>query len=221
MKTNPFAGLMAGFRGARAENDQPDDEEARKARRAEEDKVREEEDARRAEEDERRQEEDARRAEEDGGNDPEEPDPADEKGKKGKRGKKAEDGDQDPEDDAGDDHADAEEGMNEDEAKAYQRGLAEGRRRENVRATRIFSSPSAAGRADLAATLAFTTRNSSAEADRLMKAAGNAPPQRGRSLDDRMGSRTDARPGPNGGRGKPATLGQRIIAATKKARGEA
>lgn len=232
----PFSHLLSFVRGgrsaARAESEETEEEseEDRDARRAEEDQRREEEDARRAEEDERRRDEDARRAEEDevDPEDPEDPgdpeaeeQPEDEKSKKGKRAKKAkkaDDEDQDPEADAGDDDDSCEEPEDEKEKEAFRRGLALGRARENLRASRIFQSPAAAGRADLAATLAFTTRNSSAEAGRLMAAAAQAPQRRGRSLDDRMGARTDARPGADGGR--TANLADQIIAAGKKRRGE-
>lgn len=206
MKTSPFAGLLAGFRGASAEDAPVDDEDARKARRAEEDKQREEEDARRAEEDQRREEEDSRRAEEDGG------DPSDDKS-----GKRAEEEEQDETADATDDDADGDDDMDEKEAKAFRRGLALGRARENIRGSRIFLAAAKVGRPDLAATLAFTTRNTSAEAGRLMGAAGAAPKPRGRSLDERMGARTEVRPGAGGGSPGKATFGDRVAAAVKKA----
>jgi hypothetical protein len=206
-KTNPFAGLMAGFRGARAEDETPDDESAaRAARRAEEDEQREKEDARRAEED-------ARRAEEDGPGESDETD-----GKKGKKGKKAEDDDQDPEADASDDEDSAEEGMDDKEAKAFRRGLAIGRARENARGSRIFLAAAETGRPDLAATLAFTTRNTSAEAGRLMGVAGAAPRARGR-LDERMNNRPEPRPGAGGGQAAKPTFGERAAAAVAKIRG--
>jgi hypothetical protein len=202
MKTNPFAGLMAGFRGARADDDSTDDEEARKARRAEEDQRREEEDARRAEEDDRRNDEDARRAEEDddSGNPPE---------NGGKKGRKAKGEDQDSESDAEDGDDDAEDGMDDKEAAAYRRGLAVGRARENARGYRIFSNPAVAGRADFAATLAFTTRNTSAEADRLLRSTSEQPRGRRASLDDRMRERRDPRPGGDGGT-RPAGTGSSV-----------
>lgn len=203
-KTTPFAGLMAGWRGARAEDDKPDDEAAaRAARRAEEDEQREQEDARRAEED-------ARRAEEDGLDEDDKTD--------GKKGKKAEDEDQDPEADASDDEDSADEDMDDKEAKAFRRGLAIGRARENARGSRIFQSPAAAGRPDLAATLAFTTRNSSAEAGRLMGVAGAAPRVRGR-LDERMTGRAEPRPGAGGGQTTKTSFADRTAAAVKKIRG--
>ena len=199
--TSPFAHLLSGFRGARAEDDKPEDDEARKARRAEEDEKRKQEDARRAEEDERRNEEDARRAEEDG---------ADPDDTKNDRDIDAEDGDedQDPEADSSDGDDDmAEEGMDDKEKKAFRRGLALGRSRENARAARIFANPACAGRPELAATLAFTTRNTSAEAGRLLSVAGAAPKPRGRTLSDRMGNRTEARPGAEGGTAAKPSFG--------------
>lgn len=206
--TSPFAHLMSGFRGKRAEDERPEDEEARNARRAEEDERRKEEDARRAEEDERRQEEDARRAEEDG-RDPKDPD--DPEGNQ-------DDSEQDPECDDGDNDEDDVGGMDDKEAKAFRRGLALGRARENARASRIFAHPAAAGRANVAATLAFTTRNSSAEAGRLMAAVGETPAPRGRGLSDRMGQRTELRPGANGGPSQASkpSFGDRVAAAVKK-----
>jgi len=202
--TSPFAHLMAGFRGKRAEEDKPEDDEARKARRAEEDQKREEEDARRAEEDERRQEEDARRAEEDGDDD------ADASAGDG------DDEDQDPEKDAEDSDPDDDD-LDEKGKKAFRRGLALGRARENARCARIFADPAAAGRAALAATLAFTTRNTSAAAARIMKATGAEAPEkpRGRSLDSRMGSRTEARPGSEGGKSNPS-FAEKSLAVMRK-----
>lgn len=203
-KTNPFAGLMAGFRGARAEDETPDDEAAaRAARRAEEDEQREKEDARRAEED-------ARRAEEDGVGEDDKTDC--------KKGKKAEDEEQDPEADASDDEDSAEDGMDEKEAKAFRRGLAIGRARENARGSRIFLAAAELGRPDLAATLAFTTRNTSAEAGRLMGVAGAAPRARGR-LDERMASRVEPRPGAGSGNASKPSFGDRVAAAVTKIRG--
>lgn len=138
-------------------------------------------------------------------------------GKKARKAKKAEsesddDDDQDVEADADDkDDVDAE-GEDDKEQAAYQRGLAMGRAREGKRCSRIFLAPGAAGRPDLAATLAFTTRSTSAEAGRLMSVVG-ATPRRGASLDDRMASRSDARPGAGGGQqpGKQS-LADKIVA---------
>ena len=150
-----------------------------------------------------------------------------EPGDEGKKGKKAkgrkaaadDDDDQDSEADAEDKSGDDDDDETETdkEKAAYQRGLAMGRVRENKRCSRIFLAPAAAGRPDLAATLAFTTRNSSAEAGRLLTVVGAAAPSRGRGLDDRMAGRNDPRPGADGGRqGKPS-FSDRIAAARKKA----
>lgn len=187
--TSPFAHLLAGFRGKRADDNTPEDDEARNARRAEEDQLREQEDARRAEEDQRRQDEDARRAEEDGTEGDGKPE--------GNRAE--EDDEQDPEADAGDNDDYAQ--MDEDQAKAHRAGIALGRARENARCARIFGNAAAAGRPDLAATLAFTTRNTSAEAGRLLSTAGNAPAPTGRrqSIDQRMSQVIIPNPGTGGG----------------------
>lgn len=208
MKTNPFAGLMAGFRGARADDDKSDDDEAvRAARRAEEDEQREQEDARRAEEDQRRNDEDARRAEEDGGNDKTD----------ARKSEKAVDEDQDPDADAEDDDADAEDGMDEKESKAFRRGLAVGRARENTRSSRIFLAAAVVGRPDFAATLAFTTRNPSAAAARLLNDLAATQARRG-NLDQRMVARPEPRPGAGGGSVSKPSFGDRVAAAVGKVR---
>ncbi|MGI4764561.1 MAG: hypothetical protein ACRYGP_05790, partial [Janthinobacterium lividum] len=158
--------------------------------------------------------------------DVEEPGDADEKpeGKTKGKGKKAgakdeDDGDQDADADADDkDDVDAE-SKDDKEQAAYQRGLAMGRVRENKRCSRIFLTAAAAGRPDVAATIAFTTRNTSAEAGRLMGVVGAAAlGRRSASLDDRMGARTDARPGAGGagGAGGEPSFGQRVAAAVAK-----
>lgn len=214
---SPFAHLLAGaaalgnrVTGRRAEDEKPEDDEARKAKRAEEDERRQQEDARRAEEDEKRKEEDARRAEEDGDDETaeDEEDKSDASKAKGDDQKPSEDADD------GDDDGDCDD---EKSKKAYRRGLATGRARENLRASRIFGHPAAAARPDLAATLAFTTRNPSAAAGNLLTAAATPVVQpRGSRLDDRMGNRTEARPGADGGPQKLG-FGERVLAAVKKA----
>jgi hypothetical protein len=211
--TSRFAHLMPAFLGRGSRAEEGDDTEAREARRAEEDERRKDEDARRAEEDEKRKEEDALRAEEDddSGDDEDDKEKEKDKGKKGKKAKSAEDDDASDGDDDGD--------MKDEASKAaYREGLAAGRERENDRCARIFSSKAAAGRPDLAATLAFTTRNSSAEALAILDAAGPVVAPRGRSLDDRMGKRSDPRPGaetPGKGAGG-GTLAEKMIAVGKK-----
>lgn len=143
--------------------------------------------------------------------------------KKGKRAKskKAEaddDGDQDSDADAEDkgDDADDDETETDKEKAAYQRGLAMGRARENKRCSRIFLNAGAAGRPDLAATLAFTSRTTSAEAGRLISVAGMST-RRNATLDERMASRSEIRPGAGGGATGPASFADKMAAAKKKA----
>lgn len=145
--------------------------------------------------------------------------PEPEEGKKGKRGKKAQDesDDADAEDEGGepdaeDDDADEPEGKK--ASTDYQRGY----NAANARARAIFASKAAAGRPDLAAQMAFGTRMSSSEAIGVMATASAGQPKgRGRSLDDRMGNRTDARPGAGGGKpsGK-ASLADKLAGAKTK-----
>jgi len=142
--------------------------------------------------------------------------PADEpeKGKKGKKAKKAETDDDDDDADAEDE--DIEEPEDETEAK----GFRAGRLAERRRCAAIFSSPAAAGRPDLAATLAFSTRQSSAEAIAVLTAAtATGPEPRGRrTLDDRMAGRRDVRPDAGtGAQGKPGSFADEMAAALKKA----
>lgn len=189
--TSPFAHLLSGFRAKRAEDDEQQP--------APESETETEEDQ-------------ASSAEEN------ESDPKDE-GKRGKKAKRAEeDEDQDPDADDGDeDEAAAEEEMDDDERKAFRRGLALGRKRENARCSRIFGHEGAGARPDLAATLAFTTRNSSGEAGRLLGAVGGTT-KRG-ALADRMSDRREVRPGSDGNTNSKPSFGARVAAATKKATG--
>ena len=194
--TSPFAHLLSGFRGAkRAEDDETEIPEAEES------------------------EDEPNPGAEEGEDEPEE------KGKRAKRAKKAkraedDDEDQDPEaDDGDDDDIDAEEDMEEDERKAFRQGVALGRARENARCARIFGHQGAGPRPDLAATLAFGTRNSSAEAGRILGTVGAGKAPRGSSLDSRMGARREARPGADTGSSsstKP-NFGERVAAAVKKA----
>lgn len=133
------------------------------------------------------------------------------KGKKAKgKGAKPED------DDVGDDDAKAEEPEDEKEAKAFRRGLAAGRKRENARCKAIFSVDAAGVRPDVAAQLAFGTRQSAEEAVGLLNtvAAGGAV---GGSLDARMGGRRDPNPGADGGQSGEPGFGAKVEAAKKKA----
>jgi len=198
--TSPFAHLMAGFRGKRAEDDKPEDEEARKARRAEEDERREEEDARRAEEDERRREEDARRAEEDGSDE---------------EGKRAEEDEERRDDDARRAEEDEETRDDPNARKAFQRGLALGSKRELERCAAIFASPAAAGKADLAAALAFGKEHVSA--DTAISLLGNVNARtRSRGLSDRMSGRNDPNPGADTAPDGKPTLANQMLAVGKR-----
>lgn len=138
------------------------------------------------------------------------------KGKKAKGKKaKAEDEPDDDEDDETDPKA--EEPEDEKEAKAFRRGLTVGAKRENARCKAIFSTKAAGVRPDVAAQLAFGTRQSAAEALGVLNAA--AAPAAGRAtLDSRMAGRADPKPGADaGGSGAKPNLANRIAAAKKKA----
>lgn len=208
-----FAGLRSFITGQRAEDapKKDDDEEARAARRAEEDKNREDEDARRAEEDDRRKDEDARRAEEDGAGEGDEDDKKD--GKKGKKAKA--------------DQPDDEECDEEDDPDAKVASAARaGRLAERARWISALNDPAVTGAlaASACVMLATTDMHSSA----VVAAVGALPPApRGaRSrIDERMshirtppvGSEGGSAPDANSAAGQAAA----IILAGKKRRGEA
>lgn len=142
---------------------------------------------------------------EEGGNP--EPAPDGKKGKKAK-GKKAED--DEPEADDGDYD-------DEKEKAAWRAGLAAGAVRENKRCAAIFAAPAAAVRPDVAAQLAFRTRQTSAEAIGVLTATAEPGTPRGTRdrLGDRMAERRDPAPGAAGGRAEP-TFAQAAAAAMKK-----
>ena len=201
----PFAHLLGGLgrksAARRAEDDKP--EEDKDAARAEEDDEKDK-DAVRAEEDDEK-DKDAVRAE--GGDD------EDDKDKDGKRGKKAKAED--------DDESCAEEDDDDEDVSAAAKS---GRRAERARCRKIFSSPAAGQRPDVAAQLAFTTNLPSAEALGILQAAaGGAAPQASRRIDERMSRVSVPAIGADGGdpprtdapKGKAAA----IVAAMNKARG--
>lgn len=137
----------------------------------------------------------------------------------GKRGGKADDDDEDDadaeddDDDADAEDDDADEPKGKKAATGFQRGYAAA----NKRASAIFLSPAAAGRPDVAAQLAFGTSMSAAEAIGVLGTVGaTGGKQRGR-LDDRMGSRTDPRPGSGSGKTGEASFADQMQAAQKKA----
>jgi len=161
--------------------------------------------------------------EQDADADQDEPD-APEEGKKGRKAKGAADDDGDESDaEEGDDDVDAEdEDADEPEGKkasaSYKRGFAAA----NKRAAAIFACPAAGSRPDLAAQFAFGTRMSSAEAIGMLTTATATPAgKRSRSLDDRMGSRTEPRPGAGsgttGGKQGEQSFADQVAAANKKA----
>lgn len=156
----------------------------RKAKAAEE----EEEKARKAK---IRQEEDDR---DEKAQDDENQDDEDKQGRKSKKAKKATDDDEEPdaEEDDGDTDGDDEDAEEEDDNKDVKKG----RRAERQRCARIFSSPYATGRPDMAAHLAFNTPLSSAAAIHTLKMMGavQAPATRV-SLDSRMRAEQQVRIG--------------------------
>lgn len=136
--------------------------------------------------------------------------------KKGKKAKKAEDDDPDAEDDdpdAEDDEDDPDVEDDEDDPDAEEeedenKDVKKGRKAERQRCAAIFSSKHAAGRPDLAATLAFTTRLSAKEAIRVMRSNGRTvmgatvelmQPKR-QTLQDRMSKEPQPRVGVTGGK---------------------
>lgn len=146
--------------------------------------------------------------------DPDEPEDKPE-GKKKAKGKKAKAEGDDPDD------ADDDGGYDDkDKAAAYRAGLAAGGVRENARCKAIFSSPAAGLRPDVAAQLAFGTRQTAAEAIGVLTAAaapGTPIGARGR-LADRMNGRRDPQPPAGGGAGGEPSFGDRVTAAVNKAR---
>lgn len=128
----------------------------------------------------------------------------------------AEDPENDPDAEDPENDPDAEAPSDEKEAKGFRAGHAAA----NKRARAIFSSKAATGRADLAAYFAFETNLSASAAIVAMKVSGNAPaaPRRA-SLDDRMGSRRDPRPGADAtgaGGGKGGSLAAKMIAVGER-----
>ena len=186
MSYSKFAHLM-GFKKKASEDEDDDKEKGKKAksRRAEEERD-DEEDA--------EEEDDREDMEDDDDSDPDaEEDDDKEKGKKAKSRRAEED----------DDDADAEEDENRDVKK--------GRRAERKRCAAIFGSKHAAGRPDMAAHLAFSTRMSASEAIGTLATMGAVTPIKSArtSLDSRMQAE-QVRLGPDGD--KPST-GKKALAS--------
>jgi len=96
---------------------------------------------------------------------------------------------------------DASEGDDDDGDDDEKRDGRKARIAERQRCARIFNSSYAAANPALAASLAFNTGMSSADAIRVMKSSGSAaaaPEPRRASLDDRMRSAANVRLGPDG-----------------------
>jgi hypothetical protein len=197
---SPFAHLLGRQRAAAGNSkadEREDDEDEKKAARAEDEK----DDRADESEDEKK---DAKAAESEDDENKDEDDAGKAKGKRAKAD--------------GDDDSDEED---EDDAKA-----SAARRRERARCAAIFAEPAAATRPDMAAYFAFGTTMPRSAAINALKAvvAGHsepAPKSRG-GLSDRMAKT----PSPNVGTEPTqptgsASLAQQIVAAGKKARGEA
>lgn len=176
MSYSKFAHLM-GFKKKASEDEDDDKEKGKKAksRRAEEERD-DEEDA--------EEEDDREDMEDDDDSDPDaEEDDDKAKGKKAKSRRAEEDDDADAEED--------------DE----NRDVKKGRRAERKRCAAIFGSKHAAGRPDMAAHLAFSTRMSASEAIGTLATMGAVAPVKPArvSLDSRMQTE-QVRLGPDGGK---------------------
>ena len=174
-----FAHLVGLNRSAaaRAAEEHDDDDEEKKGKKAR---------SRRAEE----QDDDDKR-DPDAGDDSDDPDAEDDDNK---------DPDADEDDDKKRD-PDASEGDDDDGEDDEKRDGRKARTAERQRCARIFNSSYAAANPALAASLAFNTGMSSADAIRVMKSSGSAaaaPEPRRASLDDRMRSAGNVRLGPDG-----------------------
>lgn len=155
----------------------------------------------------------ASRAEEEEEKDAEEEEETEEEddGKSSKKGKKADGDGDDPDAEEEDDDPDAEEEDDDPDAEEEDdenKDVKKGRKAERERCAAIFGSKAAAGRPDLAATLAFTTRLSAKEAIRVMRANGSAmtltlmetAPAKRKTLQDRMATVPQPKIGANGGK---------------------
>lgn len=144
----------------------------------------------------------------------------DKSSKKVKKAKKANEDDPDAEEDdpdAEEDDPDAEDDDDDPDAEEDEedenKDVKKGRKAERERCAAIFSSRHAAGRPDLAATLAFTTKLSAKEAIRVMRANGRTvtgaavqlgQPKR-QTLQDRMANEPHPKIGVNGGKSGGST----------------
>lgn len=140
----------------------------------------------------------------------------DKSSQKGKKAKKANEDDPDAEDDEDDPDPDAEDDDDDPDAEEEEdenKDVKKGRKAERQRCAAIFSSKHAAGRPDLAATLAFTTRLTAKEAIRVMRANGRTvtgavvqlSQPKHQTLQDRMAREPQTKIGVNGGKSGNST----------------
>lgn len=162
----------------------------------------------------------------------------DDSGKSSKKGKKANDDkddpdaedDDDPDAEEDDDDPDAEDDDDDPDAEEDEnKDVKKGRKAERQRCSAIFGSPHAAGRPDLAATLAFTTRLSAKEAIRVMRANGRTVtgtlmettgPKR-KTLQERMSTVKQPRVGANGGKSGGGSVADQMKSLYNHATGSA
>jgi hypothetical protein len=122
-----------------------------------------------------------------------------EKSKKSKKAKSshADEGDDDDSDD--DDDADAEEEDDDEDDKDENKDVKKGRKAERNRCATIFASKFAAGRPDMAATLAFNSTLSAKAAIEVLASAGPLQKSSKRTtLDERMQRLPAVKVGPDG-----------------------
>lgn len=162
----------------------------------------------------------------------------DEGGKSSKKGKKANDDkddpdaedDDDPDAEEDDDDPDAEDEDDDPDAEEDEnKDVKKGRKAERERCSAIFGSKHAAGRPDLAATLAFTTRLSAKEAIRVMRANGRTvmgtlietSGSKRKTLQERMGTVKQPKVGANGGKSGGGSVADQMKSLYNHATGSA
>lgn len=154
--------------------------------------------------------------------------------KKGKKAKKANEDDPDAEEDdpdAEEDDPDAEDDDDDPDAEEDKedenKDVKKGRKAERERCAAIFGSKHAAGRPDLAATLAFTTKLSAKEAIRVMRANGRTvtgaavqlgQPKR-QTLQDRMANEPHPKIGVNGGKSGGSSTAEKMMSLYNRTTG--
>lgn len=204
--TASFAHLLGRGGPAAAKRAEEEDDDKKRAEDRDEDKKDEGDDAKkgkRAESPDREEEDEDRDEDRD-----EERDDA----KKGKAAKKAESEDDD-DDEEGDDGSDG--------ADMRKRGSRAARLRERARCAAIFADAAAGNNPALAAQLAFGTDLPRSQAVAVLRSGAIAPAQRRKSLDDRMAAAKTPAVGAGDASTAAPNLADQIIAAGRKARGEA